>query len=708
MTLNDFQFKPVYNKAFDNIAKDFYIPCIENSICYDRITGYFGSTVYIIAWDGIKTFINKNGKMRIICSPHIVDKDKAAIDEGYRAKSEEELRIALEEEIKALLQDDYLSKPYRALACFISMGNVEIKFAFDQNPSNPEIRRLFHDKVGIFCDLKGYKVGFRGSMNETYKGLSSDGNLESIDVFPDWLGDRDKNRVDQAVNYFEELWNNTVKGVSVTEFPEIPKGLLTQFSKDDKWEDLVEEIRIQNDQNREWSAEKGVNRRDPKPHQLNALETWKSNHYHGILEHATGSGKTFTALCAIRHLIEKGYTPLVLVPSVELLNQWSLEIKESFKEDKSIHLYPCGDKFDLWKKEGNLYAWSSKNIEASVIIISTLDTAATDEFLSSLNQGDHIFLVADEVHRLGSRFRRKVLNIRSGASLGLSATPQRFGDPEGTSIIFDYFKGLIPPPFTLKDAIETGVLSRYFYYPYEVGLEPEEQERWDSLTIKIKSLIAKMKRKNVEFSELLKVNKLKFLLIQRARIVKNARGKVRVAKEIVEENFERGQRWLIYCDNQVQLNEVMDSIKNIGLDCFEYHSNMVGDRFSTLRYFSLNGGIVVSIKCLDEGVDIPEADHALILASSKNPREFIQRRGRILRKSEGKDFAYLFDTIVTPYEEEEGILKNNSILEGELARAIQFGGWAMNPSCITKLKNIAIKYDVDINLASKEGEEDDQ
>lgn len=707
MTLESFHFKPDYNKAFDNIANDFYIPCIENSIGYDRITGYFASTIYIIAWNGIKTFIKNNGKMRIICSPYIVDEDKAAITEGYHSKSEDQLRITLEIEIKALLQNNYLSKPYRALACFISNGNLEIKFVIDPHPSNPEINRLFHDKVGIFSDLNGNKVGFRGSMNETYKGLSSDGNLESIDVFPDWLDERDKNRVDRAVKYFEELWNNSVDGVSVIEFPEIPKNLLTEYAKHDKWEALVEEIRIESCHVNNWLAENGVNRRYPKSHQLDALETWKLNDYHGILEHATGSGKTFTALCAIRHLLEKGFTPLVVVPSVELLNQWCLEMKQVFGDDPSIHIYPCGDKYDLWKNDGNLFAWSSKNIESSVIIISTIDTAATDMFISSLNQGEHLFLVADEVHRLGSHVRRKVLTIKKGAALGLSATPQRFGDPEGTSKIFEYFKGLIPPPFTLKDAIEKGVLSRYFYYPHEVALEPEEQLRWDILTKKIKSIIARMKSKDVEFSDLLKVNKLKFLFFQRSHIVKNAYGKVRVAKKIIEENFERGQRWLIYCDNQDQLNKVMESIRSIGFDSFEYHSNMIGDRSSTLRFFSLNGGIVVSIKCLDEGVDIPEADHALILASSKNPREFIQRRGRILRKSDGKDFAFLYDTIVTPSSEEEGILKNNSILEGELARAIQFGEWAMNPSCITNLKNIAIKYGVNIDVASNEGDEDE-
>ena len=139
---------------------------------------------------------------------------------------------------------------------------------------------------------------------------------------------------------------------------------------------------------------------------------------------------------------------------------------------------------------------------------------------------------------------------------------------------------------------------------------------------------------------------LKRLLIARARIVKEAKAKIDLALSVLRKVYRQGQHWLVYCDNQQQLSKVLELLLENDFDAYEYHSGMSGDRESTLRYFTRNGGVLVSIKCLDEGVDIPAATHALILASSKNPREFIQRRGRILRKSPGKACAYLYDAVV--------------------------------------------------------------
>ena len=161
----------------------------------------------------------------------------------------------------------------------------------------------------------------------------------------------------------------------------------------------------------------------------------------------------------------------------------------------------------------------------------------------------------------------------------------------------------------------------------------------------------------------------------------------------------------MYCDNQTQLRSVLELLLKMGVDAYEYHSEMLGDRNETLDYFASFGGVLVSIRCLDEGIDIPSTTHALILASSKNPREFIQRRGRILRKADRKNFAYLYDVVVTPNGEMVDDTKTVSIIDSELARAIQFGEWAENPSCIADLKNIAIDYGVDVNTSSQEGVE---
>lgn len=707
MDLTKFNFKTDYNKATDDIASDFYLPCMENARKYDRISGYFGSTIYIIAWDAIKAFIANSGKMRIICSPYIIKNDKDALTEGYTARTKEEVFETLKQEINEMLEDSFLSKPSRALACFVAMGIVDIKIAVLGVGAGPEAKRLFHDKVGIFEDIKGNAVGFRGSMNETFKGLSSDGNIESIDVFPNWLDARDKTRVDNAINYFNKLWKNDVEGIDVYDFPEAVNKVLTKYTDTDKWEELVDEVNAQIDLSKKWSAEKKVGGRTPRQHQVAALEGWKKNNYRGIFEHATGSGKTFTAMCAIRQSVEKNEIPIVLVPSTELLRQWHKELKDVF-EEQGFNIFICGDGNNLWKKNGYLSAWTQNSTNKKKIILTTMDTAASDQFLQSIEQGEHLFMVADEVHRLGSPYRRKVFNLNTGPRLGLSATPIRFGDEEGTAAIFNYFGEIIPPVFTLNDAIKSGVLTKYFYFPHEIKLNQVEQDHWNDITEKIRKLIAQQSGPDTDITKIMKDRQISNLMIQRARIIKNAAAKIELAKEVIKKFYSPGQRWIIYCDNQNQLREVLIQIRLLGCDAYEYHSAMPGDRIETLRYFAINGGILVSIKCLDEGVDIPAATHALILASSKNPREFIQRRGRILRKADKKPFAFLHDAIVTPIIEENEEIKQISIIEAELARAVQFGEWAENPACITKLRNIAIDFGIDIIEAKNGGFEDDE
>ncbi len=706
--LNAFDFKPDYNKANDDIAEGFYLPCMENSIIYDRVSGYFGSTIFIIAWTALKQFVANGGKMRLICSPFIIDEDQAALAEGYSARNSEQILDSLKKEINNLFGNEYLNKPARILACLVAIGVIDIKIAVIKPEASPEIKRLFHDKVGVFKDSIGNCVGFRGSMNETFKGLSSDGNIESIDVFPNWLDDRDRERVENVIKYFNELWTDNIKNMQVYDFPSAVKELFTQNVDKDNWEELVEEVKAQLDLSKKWSAEKKKNGRTPRAHQVKALEAWEQNGRRGIFEHATGSGKTYTAMCAIRPALDKGEVPLILVPSKELLAQWEKELRETFCDIKFMLLI-CGGGHDIWKKQGYLSAWTASSANKKKLLLSTIDTAASEQFLKNVSQGTHLFLIADEVHRLGSAYRKKVFELDTGARLGLSATPKRYGDDKGTHEIFSYFGGIIPPPFTLNDAISLGVLTKYFYYPHEIKLNQNEQADWDGITNKLSKLIASKMSNHTNMQEVLSDSQIKILLIQRAHIIKNASAKVTLAVRVLKNHFQYGQRWIVYCDNQTQLYSVLDLLKKNEFDAYEYHSAMEGDRETTIRYFKINGGVLVSIKCLDEGIDIPAATHALILASSKNPREFIQRRGRILRKANNKPFAFLHDAIVTPNKPEEENTRQNSIIEAELARAIQFGEWAENPTCISKLRNTAIDFGINIVETMDGGyEEDDE
>ena len=714
MRLRDYKFNIRYTKALDNVSEAFYLPCMKAAKSYDRISGYFRSTIFILAWSALKEFVHNGGHIRFICSPYINNADQDAVQEGYSARDSEEAYNALMLEIDDLMQNDYLSEPARALACLIAEGIVDIQIAVGISESQPDLKKLFHEKAGVFTDQFGDSVAFEGSMNETFNGLSADGNIEAVEVYIGWDDGRDGERVRRIKRDFDILWNGGTDKVKLYKFPDEAKEILKKHSQGCDWEKIVDDIVEKDLKAQKWKVNKSSNGRTPRPHQLTALEKWLENGRKGILEHATGSGKTFTALCAIKNCLDNGFVPLVLVPSKELLYQWDKEMKKEFSDSVDLKTLLCGDGNNAWKQNDLLSIYSTPSNSRKKVIIATMDTAASPMFLQNINDGKKLFVVADEVHRLGSENRRQVFSLESGARLGLSATPKRYGDSAGTQALMTYFGGVVDPKFTLKDAIDTGVLTKYFYYPRVVRLSEQEQENWDKITKEISIHVARIMAKDENASPF-EDTKIKKLLLDRARLLKNAEAKIQLAVDIISKKFEQGQKWIVYCDNKTQLEKVktqLNMIKNIpGLVAYDYHSEMEGDREQTLSFFQNFGGVVVSIRCLDEGVDIPETTHALILASSKNPREFIQRRGRILRKSEetGKLFAYLYDAIVVPNKADEENVRQTSIIEAEMARAIQFGSWSENKaSCITELRDIAIRYSVDIENMLQGGYEDDE
>jgi len=694
-----------YRRGQHDIAKDFYLPCMARATSYDRAVGFFSSSIYVIAWSSLKDFVRRGGHMRIVCSPVLSHDDMAALDEGYDARDEEENMDRLRADIARMLDDPYLHKPTRVLAALVAMGVIDFQIAvLGKNGDSGAYRRIFHDKVGIFKDEAGGVVVFKGSMNETWAGLSEDGNLESIDVYVSGGGVRDEQRVEGEVDFFEALWDDRYPGVSVRTFPDVARDELVNAADTTQWAALVDEICTEMDLLSALSVKLKLGERTPRPHQTAALQDWFDRDRRGIFEHATGSGKTFTALCAIKDALDRGEIPIILVPSDLLLKQWHDEILAAFG-DALPRILRCGGGHGQWRHDDLLSRWTRRGGGAPRLVLATMQTASTDAFLRAVRQGEHLFMVADEVHRLGSPAHLKILSLDTGPRLGLSATPRRAGDPDGTDEIFAYFGGVVPPPFTLDDAIRAQALTPYMYYVHTVGLTDDEQGAWDRATEKIQRLYAQ----NVaapDGGDATVAERIRRLLIERARIVKGAEKKVGLARDVLARYYRAGQRWIVYCDTQDQLRDVLSALRRDGLNAMEYHSEMRGDREQTLRHFEANGGILVSIRCLDEGVDIPAVGHALILASSKNPREFIQRRGRVLRKAPGKPLAYIHDAVVVPTRLDEDA-PGTAIVQGELARAVEFGKSAQNPSAITDLQLIAVRAGLDPDELIGEGFEDD-
>lgn len=696
--LSDLKLKYSYHKGEDDIAQEFYSQCLRNSISYDRAVGFFSSSIYTICWTSLKYFIKNGGKMRFICSPIISMEDMNSLYEGYSLSAEEKFTTGFLEEFEELLNNPYLGKPARAVSTLVALGILDFKIAFLTKESGTRQKKIFHDKLGIFSDSVNYVV-FKGSMNETWSGLSNDGNLESIDVFISWSDARESDRIEREKDYFNRLWDDNFPNTRVIHFPQVARQSLIDASDIDNLSVLIDEVNAEIRYTESFYAEKGENKRRPKPHQISALQNWIISNRRGIFQHATGSGKTFTGLCALRDSFDKGEVPLIIVPSDLLLKQWTDEIRISFS-DLNLYILSCGGGNVKWRTQRLLGDWSTPS-NKNKLIIATTQTASSSSFLKLLRNGSHLFLLADEVHRLGSHQNQNILKINSGPRLGLSATPMRAGDPEGSRAILSYFEKIVPPPFDLKDAIKSKVLTPYMYFIHKATLNQNEQEKWTSETREIGRYISLHRDSNNEEYQ----KKVVMMLIQRSRIIKNAQSKIGVAINIIKKNYIPGQRWIVYCDSGDQVQRVRDSLHENKIDSYEYQSNMEGNRAETFKYFDLVGGIIVAIRCLDEGVDIPSVSHALIMASSRNPREFIQRRGRVLRKAPNKNIAYIHDILITPIEGFD--ISDTEIdlltLEGELVRALEFGENALNPSSVTDIKRIALTFNVNLDEIRNNG-----
>ena len=688
-----------YHKGRDDIANDFYLPAMRCATKYDRAVGYFRSSAFIIAWPALRGFVARGGRIRILCSHVLSAEDIEALDAGYTARVDEIVAARLRHEVVTLLEDETMSEPAKVLAALVGTEVVELKIAILRPIPGATTTRIFHDKLGILRDAQGSILIFKGSMNETWSGLAEDGNLESVDIACSWLGGRDQQRTIEETTYFQELWTNTYPGLDVRPFPDTAREALVSAADAD-WESTVERLlRVRADAP-PTPDEIGADSRGRtlKPHQAAGLAAWRANERRGILAFATGAGKTFTALDAIRESLAKfAEVPLVVVPDKTLFAQWFEELSAAVRP-LDARILKVGAGFDAWRDV--LREWTAP--DGRRVVLATVQTARSKAFRTGITRGRHLFLVADEVHRLGSPANRTLLDESFfGARLGLSATPERAGDDVGTSAILDYFGGVLEPRYTLADAVRDRVLTPYFYRPQTVSLLETEAAKWHRLSHRIAQLRVQLG------GEAGADTRIERLLFARARIVKRAAAKVDLAVDIVNEAYEPRQRWIIYCDDQAQLGDVTAALAEAGHTAMPFHSAMEGDRAETLRWLDRFGGIVVAIKCLDEGVDIPSVTHALILASSKNPREFVQRRGRVLRRARDKSLAFVYDAIVMPPDSEEGADSAlDPITSGELARAIEFAQSSDNPAARADLLAIAIDAGIDWEELTEVGEED--
>lgn len=677
-----------YYKTYKNdIVKEFYIPVLQKAALYQRAVGFFSSTALIELTKGISGLIKNGGKIQFIVSPLLSEEDIAAINMGYEKKKI--IGDALLREFKepeSYFQEERLNW----LAYLIEEGYLEIKVAF--TPPNKELG-MYHEKVGIVTDKEGNQIVFTGSLNETINAFHN--NYESIVVFNSW--EESKVYAQEMQKDFEKLWGNQEEGLEIIEFPDVLKERFKEYKKPS--------LNLEIDNNEEFFTPivKGVPRLpkgfDLREYQEEAIEAWQNNNYRGIFDMATGTGKTYTGLGAVERLYadKKRLAIIIVCPYQHLVEQWVEDI-ELFNM-KPIIGYSAS-KQKNWKKrlKNDVIDFSLGVIDTFCFV--TTNATFSSEYVDSIMEmlGPDTLLLVDEAHNFGSDTLKDRLRPNIEYRLALSATLERYGDPEGTEALKGYF-GNKCIEYGLERAIKEKKLTPYYYHPIPVYLEDDEIEKYKELSYLISKESYKDKSGKSKITE-----KGKRLLLDRARVIAGAKNKLEILRSLIED-YKNDSHMLIYCgatkvqdytqdesytdeESERQIVRVSKILGNeYGMRVTHFTSNESAEERELIkRRFAMADPYqaIVAIKCLDEGVNIPSIKTAFILASTTNPKEYIQRRGRVLRLANNKPYAVIYDlvTLVKPLDEVDKFSTDykseRSLALRELRRIKEFGEISLN------------------------------
>ena len=649
----DLNIQSEYRSGKNNVIKDFFIPVLSNAVKYKRAVGFFSSSALVEIAKGITGLLSNGGQIELIVSPRLSEEDIIAIEKGY-GERDKIIETALMREFfepKTYFESERLN----ILATLIAEGRLDIKVAFTTKCNQIGI---YHEKMGLMYDKEGNVIAFSGSTNETEMAFVA--NYEVMDVFCSWQTEFEQKKVYEKELAFHRLWTNADNDVNIIEFPDVAKEKLQTYKKDviDKEIDLKETIKIDEELEKNSNPKNAF--RVPNGitfynYQQKAIDNWMRAENIGIFDMATGSGKTFTGLGALAALSEKRGDHLgviIICPYQHLVEQWVEDIRR-FNVEPLI----CYSKYD-WKKRFN---YLIKDYKLGVIerfcAIMTNATYSTDYVQDILKKSkDDLCILVDEAHNFGAeKLQQCMLNVFK-YRLALSATIERHNDEAGTEKLMEYF-GEKCIEFTLKDAIDNDFLTHYYYKPVVVYLEDEELEEYNKLTNKIGNIL-----KNNPDKETLPKS-AEVLLLKRARLIAGAKNKLSALKEQILP-YKDESYLLVYCgatkydDDNVdegdkrQIEAVTEMLGNeLNMRVSMFTSKESPDERERIKNSFAEGKMlqaIVAIKCLDEGVNIPGIRTAFILASSTNPKEYIQRRGRVLRKAKGKDHATIYDFVTLP------------------------------------------------------------
>lgn len=699
-----------YKTGTVNEPFEFYFDCLANSNRLDLLLGYFSSSAINVLSTGFASFLFRGGKVRMVINDVLSSDDKNAFKKGKSGEVDPTLlNLKNLKNLKSSL-DVYNQHFFDCIAWLISKNKIEFKIIRPKNNQG-----ISHYKSGLFSDGTD-EIAFNATCNFTASGLLS--NLERLDVYDKKDGDAAQKKIENEKEYFEDLFSERADFVEYITTDDI-KEAITSIGNDKSINDLLikeKELYSLKAQASKFDDEKEIRVMDeiekylieprfpfdegPRDYQNEAYDSWVKNGHHGIFAMATGTGKTITSLnCLLEEYKknnEKVYQALILVPTITLVEQWVEEAKEfNFKRIITISSKA------KWENRLATLLSTNKRIPTSFIIICTYASFIRKRFNKYLHKlPKETLFIADEAHNIGSKSVLNTLHkIDVNKKIGLSATPKRAYDPEGTEAMSSFFNDSEPfvYSYSMDKAITNNVLCKYHYYPHLVKLTSEELEEYIELTKRISKLYA-FKGNSDEDNEVAEA-----LLLKRKRIIHKATNKLDKTIGILKERYsqEGSLKYTFIYVPEGKNNDISEtSIENEEeLRIINQYTLAVGridDSIFVNKFISgmknrdkildqfRDGDIhvIASMKCLDEGVDIPRAEHAIFCSSTGNPRQFIQRRGRILRKHPQKNTATIHDLVVIPEienDDEDTFETEKRLVKKELERVMYFASLSENP-----------------------------
>ena len=707
--LSDIKFDTIYSSGgTKSTPRDFFTLALSNSISFDIGLGFFSTASFNVLSIGFAKFISNGGTMRLYINQYLSEEDYAAISVSQTESFEKSILEDFEK-MKSVLskRDEHF---FNCLSYLISNKRIVIKVII------PKSGGIAHQKIGVFTDSEGNKVAFNGSTNFSASAIMSR-NIEATSCLCSWEGC--SKHVYDTERIFNQYFEGNIPDVTVIEASKLEESIVKSFPPKDMQELLENEKEYIN--NVKKTSDGYFNPEatqydpllphfpystGPRQYQVEAYNSWVSHNFKGIFAMATGTGKTITSLNCVLQEYQKTnkYTALILVPTNDLVEQWIEEVhKFNFSEVFVVN------KDSKWK-EGltcikNDLKWG---IEHDFVIISTYKSFTNPIFLSLFQEmsNSNTIIIADEAHNVGSTNVRVAFHSLSVQKrIALSATPSRAYDENGTKAIEDFFDD-VPPycySFSMERAIQEGYLMEYLYYPRIVYLDKEEMKRYAQIT---KQLLKYYDSRSKSFQTCSEVEEL---LMKRKRIIHKAKDKYEKFGSIIDElvSVNKYRYCFVYApegkdyssEDQGRILQHLRDIVSKKYPWIDTNSFVGGDsdKKDKLRAFAEGKlDMLFAMKCLDEGVDVPRAEVGIFTSSTGNPRQFIQRRGRLLRKHKDKTFASIYDLIVVPdfrnntdlstFEMEKSLVKN------ELTRVAYFASLASNYYEATEILEEITKY----------------